>query len=217
MPKQKKTLEELKQKREKFLSHSEMKDYLFYLNKSGSNPTLNLLIEVMYLTGLRSGEALGLTWDVIDVDQKTIEVKQTLQMRGARENYYLSSPKTLTGYRTVTINDRCVEIFKGLRSSESEFVFTTTNHMPIYLNVFNNYLRKTFKNSGLAKSQLFRMTSHVLRHSHISLLVEMNIPLRVIMDRVGHSDEKTTLTVYTHITEGMKMKLGEELEAIDLG
>lgn len=79
---------------------------------------------------------------------------------------------------------------------------------------FNKYLRRTFAESGILKSDGFHLTSHVLRHSHISLLVEMNVPIKMIMERVGHSDEKTTIQIYTHVTERMNQDLSEKLESI---
>lgn len=50
----------------------------------------------------------------------------------------------------------------------------------------NGYLRNTFARFGISKYDGFRLTSHVLRHSHTSLLVEMAIPLRSIMERGGN-------------------------------
>lgn len=44
----------------------------------------------------------------------------------------------------------------------------------------------------------------------------MNVPIKMIMDRVGHSDEKTTLSVYTHVTQTMRQGLLSDLEKIDL-
>lgn len=47
----------------------------------------------------------------------------------------------------------------------------------------------------------------MLRHSHISLLVEMNVPIKAIMERVGHSNEKMILQVYSHVTKNMQENL----------
>nr|WP_232514312.1 tyrosine-type recombinase/integrase [Staphylococcus nepalensis] len=59
-----------------------------------------------------------------------------------------------------------------------------------------------------------KVTSHTFRHTHISLLVEMNVSLKAIMKRVGHTDEKTTIQIYTHVTEKMDKQLTEKLENI---
>ncbi|CAC8274265.1 phage integrase family protein [Staphylococcus aureus] len=59
-----------------------------------------------------------------------------------------------------------------------------------------------------------KVTTHTLRHTHISLLAEMNISLKAIMKRVGHTDEKTTIKVYTHVTEKMDRELEQKLEKL---
>ncbi|GAB2021827.1 hypothetical protein RyT2_09010 [Pseudolactococcus yaeyamensis] len=54
----------------------------------------------------------------------------------------------------------------------------------------------------------------MLRHSHISLLTELGVPIKAIMERVGHKDEKTTIQIYTHVTEKMKSDVSNKLENI---
>lgn len=56
----------------------------------------------------------------------------------------------------------------------------------------------------------------MLRHSHISLLVEMNIPIKAIMERVGHSSEKMILQVYSHVTKNMRKELRVKLNDFKL-
>ncbi|MBR9584032.1 tyrosine-type recombinase/integrase, partial [Staphylococcus aureus] len=59
-----------------------------------------------------------------------------------------------------------------------------------------------------------KVTTHTFRHTHITLLVEMNVSLKAIMKRVGHVDEKTTIRIYTHVTEKMDRELTQKLENI---
>lgn len=59
-------------------------------------------------------------------------------------------------------------------------------------------------------------SSHMLRHSHVSLLTELGVPIKTIMERVGHKDEKTTLQIYTHVTKKMKEDVDEKLNNLDL-
>ena len=79
---------------------------------------------------------------------------------------------------------------------------------------FNVYLAKYALKSGVRPD--LKPTSHVFRHSHISLLVEMGLPLKVIMQRVGHTDEKTTTRIYTHITNAMKSDYIDVIRGFDL-
>lgn len=53
-----------------------------------------------------------------------------------------------------------------------------------------------------------------MRHSHISLLSQLDVSLRAIMDRVGHTDSKTTLQIYSHVTEQMDKDIMNKLEMV---
>ena len=215
LPKVKKELSEVKLKQEKFLSKEEMREYLSFLNSYGDNIRSKILIEFLYLTGLRSGEALALQWGLVDFEKKEIEIKYTLDRGKKIDEFWLTSPKTLAAYRIIKVNDRVLELLQKYRSIEpsNDFVFVRKGR-PLSLAALNKYLNKTFRLSGIKKVDGFKMTSHVLRHSHISLLVELNVSIRVIMDRVGHTDEKTTLGIYTHVTKTMEEDLRDKLEKV---
>ena len=73
-------------------------------------------------------------------------------------------------------------------------------------------LKNHGKKLGIDKN----ITTHMFRHSHISLLAELGIPLTAIMDRVGHSDSKTTLEIYSHVTQKMVAHISSKLEKIKL-
>ena len=80
---------------------------------------------------------------------------------------------------------------------------------------FNYFLKNSFRKSEIKKDD-FVLTTHVFRHSHISLLAELEVPIKAIMERVGHTNEKMTLGVYTHVTEQMKFNITEKLDKLDL-
>ncbi|MGT2967761.1 transposase [Streptococcus azizii] len=88
--------------------------------------------------------------------------------------------------------------------------------LPLKPMSFNTYLRTHFSKSGIQKGEVFNLTTHALRHSHISLLAELNVPLKLIMERVGHGDEKTTLEIYTHVTDTMREDLKGKLENMEI-
>ena len=69
---------------------------------------------------------------------------------------------------------------------------------------------KYAQNIGIEK----HVTSHTMRHSHISLLSQLGVSLRAIMERVGHTDHKTTLQIYSHVTEQMDKDMMNKLEKI---
>lgn len=214
LPRNNRGLEDLRKQKEKFLTYSEMKLYLAHIWEHGTNPVLNALTEIMYLTGLRSAEALALGERFTNRENGYFDISYNLYRRVKDSTYYLTSPKTISSYRQVSFNQRVLELIDGL-PTKGDFFFLNKRGHPYHLQTFNGYLQDLFATSGIQKGPTFKMTSHVLRHSHITLLVELNVPLRVIMERVGHTDERTTLSVYTHVTRDMQESLSDKLENLD--
>ncbi len=60
--------------------------------------------------------------------------------------------------------------------------------------------------------QLVCVSQHTLRHTHISTLAQLGINLKAIQDRVGHSDYKITLEIYTHLTDQVAKDMMNILE-----
>ena len=217
LPKRKKNVKEIRRKQNKYLTRVQMFQYLNFLEKEEKNQRVRLIVEFMYLTGLRFGEVLALTIDDIDFENKTLEVKHTLHTSGSKAEICLDSPKSLASYRVVGISNRVVSIIKEylILESEGRFIFTK-NGAPFMITGFNNFLKSSFKKSKIEKEEDFVLTTHVFRHSHISLLAELEVPIKAIMERVGHTNEKMTLGVYTHVTEKMKSNITEKLDKLDL-
>ena len=61
-----------------------------------------------------------------------------------------------------------------------------------------------------------KLTTHALRHTHASLLAASGIPLETISRRLGHADSKITREIYLHITEQMKEKDAEMIDAVSI-
>ena len=72
------------------------------------------------------------------------------------------------------------------------------------------YINKLLKQVHIDGKHL---TTHIFRHTHISILAELGIPLKAIMQRVGHNDPATTLSIYTHVTQHMKNDIVEKLNS----
>ena len=60
------------------------------------------------------------------------------------------------------------------------------------------------------------LTTHIFRHTHISLLAEEGVPLKAIMARVGHNEPRTTMAVYTHVSNKMQQEVMNALERISI-
>ncbi|MBJ7540138.1 site-specific integrase [Streptococcus sp. SL1232] len=219
LPKHKVTQEEVELKREHYLSRHQIRLYLDVLDEYGTNPIFNISFEFLYLTGLRIGEAQSLMWSDINIEDRLLTVKHTVQKGNKKSDYKITTPKTIHSYRKVYFNSRVVELLCELKrltfiESDKNLVFTDGQGDFFLLDTFNLYIQRYFDNQEIGKSDNFKLTSHVFRHSHVSLLAELGFHVREIMERVGHSDEKTTIQIYTHVTEKMKQNSFEKLEFV---
>ena len=224
IPKQRKDIENIQKKRTKFLSIEEMKVLKQSFGNSPQEIRMNYLIEFMYLTGLRIGEALALMWENINLENKIINVKYTLDTNSASiKEFKLNSPKTIDSYRLVSISVRCIEILLNMKKLNvkskkvnKSFIFLSETDSLINPNSLNIYLKKIARKACFENKKPEIFSSHMLRHSHVSLLTELGVPIKVIMERVGHRDEKTTLQIYTHVTKKMENDVVEKLNLLDL-
>lgn len=92
------------------------------------------------------------------------------------------------------------------------FKFTNTADSPKDLNKVSNIIAEAVEISSNSK----RVTTHTIRHTHMSTLAQLGINLKAIQDRVVHSDHKTTLAIYTHDTDKMSQDMMNKLEEISM-
>src|SRR5699024_6823060 len=84
---------------------------------------------------------------------------------------------------------------------EEDFVFKLKIGYPFLTKNLSDRMKRLLKFSEVEKE----LTPHSFRHTHISMMTEAGAELSTIMERVGHIDPNTTLKVYTHVTEKMKV------------
>lgn len=168
----------------KYIENNEIENIL----KSIKNNTVRNIAILQLNTGLRIGEVLALSPSDVDYKNKTITVNKT-----KLENGQITPPKTLSSIRTIEVSDYILKILLDF-SSTSKFIFKVS-----YRTILNAL-------------QPLNINSHVFRHTHVALLIEQNVPIKVISERLGHSEISTTLNIYTHVTENMKVDLRKKLE-----
>ncbi|GHU35852.1 prophage ps2 probable integrase [Bacilli bacterium] len=224
LPKQRKSFEEIDRQRTKFFSKEEMKIFKQSFGETPREVRMNCMIEFMYYTGLRVGEVLALMWENVSIENRTINIKYNIDRHSVSlTEFKLTTPKTVTSYRLISINARCIEILTKMKQLNLEikpknkkFIFLNTAGSLILPDALNRYLKQVGKKANLENKNYHDFSSHMLRHSHISLLTELAIPIKAIMERVGHKDEKTTIQIYTHVTEKMKDEVDNKLNDFEV-
>ena len=211
IPKKKKDMTNIK---EFFLEQEELDKLMNYLQDH--NYRYYLLAQWLYLNGLRAGEGVAMQKSdvVISEDRQYCIVNGTLEYHGKKIDEQIKSknPKTFSGFREVDLNSKAVEIYNEAvkLTPNSDFLFTTSNNTPIQINALNTYFRKHKERMGFSPDK--DLSTHIFRHTHVSKLAEIGVPLHVIQRRVGHKNEGITKDIYLHITQRMKNETKSLLE-----
>ena len=147
-------------------------------------------------TGLRQGEAFGLTVDRIDFLRRTLTVDRQLVTPGRGEPK-LGPPKTKASHRTIPLPD---VVLDALSQHVAVFppdgiVFTNGRGEPIRRSVFSRVWRRAVGASGVPAGTTF----HDLRHHYASLLIRHGESVKVVQARLGHASAGETLDTYSHL------------------
>lgn len=200
----------------KYLTHQEFRSIIDYCTQHNQNFYRDV-IYFQYLTGLRFGELSALR--VKDFFKKGnyyfVDVNGTMQYDHKIGKHFKShSAKTVSGNRQVVLSKKAVDIAKrnAKGKQDDDWLFThniTGKEQPIYINIMNSFLKKA--SAGIDK----HVTTHIFRHTHVSNLADMGIPLRVIQKRVGHADSAMTRKIYLHVTKKTQREFESEVNLID--
>ena len=222
LPKQPLTLEDLQSVEEKYLEADELALLLEELYRTDRTYRAGLLAEFMSLNGCRIGEAVALEKHNCRKDKRELDIHGSLDSIDKDAQKELT--KTISSYRSTYLTHREIEIideilelnkFSANTNSDwpkTDYIFLNNRGKPIQRNSFNITLQKA--NSRLKKPIQKPLSSHIFRHTLVSMLAEKNVPLKAIMARVGHKDSKTTIQIYTHVTKNMKTHVADILDVI---
>lgn len=171
------------------------------------SPLTRLAFMTLYWTGMRCGELLALTPRDIDFKACTISITKSLK-RYHKQDIVLP-PKTEKSKRVVFIH-------KKLRNQFRDYLGKLTEEdldkriFPFTPEVLYSEMERSCRTSGVKRIKI-----HDLRHSHASLLIEMNVTPLLISERLGHEKVETTLNIYSHLYPNKQKQLSTKLEALD--
>ncbi|MDO4924845.1 MAG: tyrosine-type recombinase/integrase [Turicibacter sp.] len=204
------------EKEMRFLSRDEIDTVLREVSKDKYYLSILLAIH----TGMRRGEVLGLTWDDIDLEEQVITINKQLLFRN--KTLILSPTKTKSSNRKFIIPSiLAIELKKAKEDQESNrkyydehyysehnFVCCKEDGSPLNPDSLSHYIAK------LSKSIDIPFKFHDLRHSHASLLLEAGVNVKVIQERLGHSNIGTTLDVYSHVSQRLERNSIDKFEQL---
>lgn len=178
-------------------------EYLKFSEAIMDNPTAFYAFEILYWCGLRLGEMLALTIEDFDFEKQTLRINKSYQRIKGQD--VITDPKTLKSNRTVQMPqflcDEIQEYYKSIYGiGEKDRLFQVSKTALHYT------MRKGAKDAGVKKIRI-----HDLRHSHVSLLIDMGFSALAIADRVGHESIDITYR-YAHLFPSKQIEIAQKLD-----
>lgn len=171
----------------------------------GKNMFYISLFYLLFYTGARVGEILALTFKDINFDENTININKTVTR--IKRNDIITPPKTLSSIRTVDVPENVMKLLKRYTDS----YYKPDEDSRVYP-VAREIVRRTMQ-SYIKKSSVKKIRIHDLRHSHVSLLINMGVNIFEISKRIGHADASITSRVYAHVYADSGKKIANLLGA----
>ena len=218
----------------KFLTIEEQQIFLETAKRSHNYKQYALLLE----TGLRTGELIGLTWDAIDFEKRTLTVNKTLEYRHKQGYWRAGPPKTQHSYRTIPLTNNAYDILLELYQNrkfrkESPTLSQTLEYIDRHTGqkstlvmrdlVFINWRTgEPAKNSSYDthlyklcdEAKIKRFCMHALRHTYATRAIESGMQPKVLQRLLGHGSIKTTMDRYVHVTEDSMLNAVRQFESL---
>lgn len=179
---------------------------------------------VFYLaltTGMRKGELLGLKWSDLDWYKGVLLVQRQLQQAN-RSSAVLAPPKTKAGRRALKLGQGTLsqldahrkrqELTKaaaGEKWQENDLIFTSSIGTFMDQSKVSKEFKRLLKQGGLPDIRF-----HDLRHTSISFLLDMGMPVNTVQMRAGHSKASVTVDIYGHAMARSQEEAAQKIEEL---
>ncbi|GHH72149.1 site-specific integrase [Kitasatospora indigofera] len=173
------------------------------LLKAASTDRLHALYVLALAMGLRRGELLGLHWSAIDLERGSLIVSSNLQrVDGALQ---LGPTKTLSSLRTLPLPPVVVTALQGHREAQAQERVAAGDRWKDTGLVFTSRVGTAIEPDNLRRSWYplrdrlgLTLRFHDLRHTCVTLLLDLGVPPHIVRQIAGHSDIGVTMKVYAH-------------------
>ena len=177
-------------------------EYLRFAESMMDKPISYYAFEMLYWCGIREGELLALTPADFDFEKNTVSINKTYNRLNGRD--VITPPKTEKSNRVITmpkfLSDEMHDYLKMLYDvGEKDRLFP----------ISKSYLQREMER-GAKETGVRRIRIHDIRHSHVSLLIDMGFSATAIADRVGHESIDITYN-YAHLFPSRQTEMADRL------
>lgn len=177
-------------------------EYLKFADVMLDKPQSYYAFEMLYWCGIREGELLALTPADFDFEKGTVTINKSYQRLNGED--LITTPKTEKSNRTIQMPQFLVEEIQDYLKmlydvGDGDRMFTITK----------SYLHREM-DRGAKEAGVKRIRIHDIRHSAVSLLIDMGFSATAIADRVGHESIDITLN-YAHLFPSKQTEMADRL------
>lgn len=205
------TMPKGKEKEKSLLDKAEQTTLNNYLT---SNPTAsNVGILLSAATGIRIGELCALKWESIDLEKRTLTVKNTVQRiksidGSTATKLIITSPKSSSSVREIPLPDFIIPILKSLKENNDYYLLSGTRAV-----VEPRTMQYRFKRI-LSDLHLPNVSFHSLRHGFATTCIALGFDVKTLSEILGHSSVEITLNRYVHSSMERKAEFMKSLSAM---
>lgn len=180
-------------------------------------------ILLLLFTGLRRGELIGLEWQDIDWENKSLSVDRTSQYL-PRRGVYTDTTKNTSSQRTVYLSDTAIAVLMEQKEWQrqqkqcckekwqgSNRVITTAAGKDMRPDALNQWFGKFVKQSDGLPPELHL---HSLRHTYATLCIARHVPLTAVAAQLGHANVATTAKIYAHAIKSAQVSAADEVGSV---
>lgn len=177
-------------------------EYLKFADAMMEKPLSFYAFEMLYWCGIREGELLALTPADFDFEKRTLTINKSYQRLNGQD--LITTPKTEKSNRVITMPEFLANEMQAYLKmlydvKPSDRIFTVTK----------SYLHREM-DRGAKEAGVKRIRIHDIRHSHVSLLIDMGFSATAIADRVGHESIDITYN-YAHLFPSKQAEMADKL------
>ena len=178
-----------------------------FLEAVSNKPNVVVMFSLLFWTGMRSGEMLALTASDFDFNEHSVSITKNYARHQQQD--LILEPKTPKSRRVILMPPTLSKLIQNFIDSQYGLapdvrIFGSNTKF-----ILQHEMKRGCTNSGIKKIRV-----HDLRHSHASLLIEMNYSPLLIAERLGHEKIETTLQTYSHLYPNKQTELAKELEKL---
>ena len=180
------------------------------------------LFKTILFTGIREAEAIGLTWDCINFQNKTMRIYRQLQYRKQSEGGFTFCPTKTNKARTISLTTYLCDLLQERKNNQKPppseswqadhpndiLVFPTSKYKPIQPKSIYEHFEKLMASIGLQGVRV-----HDLRHTFATLSFQNGDDIKTVQQNLGHSTASTTLNIYAHVSETMSQNSASRMQS----